>query len=145
MAKKKAGGAKKAGKQKKATKGGKAKTAATKARHRQPRAEPLPGMGEVRIKALDEICTTIAETRESINALRAEEVDNESAAMGLMRKHEKVAWRHAGVELVRVPGEEKLRVRTTPERTATAESEPSDAGDSNNEGGGDDQGEGGDE
>ncbi len=42
----------------------------------------------------------------------------------LRRRGESTHWRSyrwSGVELVRVPGEEKLRVRTARERTATAE------------------------
>ncbi len=40
-----------------------------------------------------------------------------------MRQLGKVSWRAAGVEFVRVPGEEKLRVRTSKE-ASTAETEP---------------------
>jgi hypothetical protein len=94
-------------------------------------------MGEVRIRSLDEICVSIAETRASINELKGEETGLEQTALSLMRKHDKTAWRHSGVELVRVPGEEKLRVRTSQERTATAESAPSDATAAGDEGGDD--------
>jgi hypothetical protein len=79
-------------------------------------------MEEVRVKALDNICVSIAETRESINDLKAEEVGLETNALALMRKNDRTSYRHSGVELFRVPGEEKLRVRTARERTATAES-----------------------
>jgi hypothetical protein len=44
-----------------------------------------------------------------------------------MRRNERTTYQHAGVTLVRVPGEEKLQVKTTRERTATAEA-PTDAG-----------------
>lgn len=56
-----------------------------------------------------------------MNDLREEEAGLEQTALTLMRRHDRTAYRHAGVELVRVPGEEKLRVRTARERTATAE------------------------
>lgn len=46
-------------------------------------------------------------------------------ALKLMRQHDRMTWRAAGVELARVPGEEKLRVRTSKE-SATAESEEDD-------------------
>lgn len=92
----------------------------------QPRPRPLPGMENARISPLDNICQSIAETREQMNSLRQEETGLETTALKLMRKHQKTSWRHAGVELVRVPGEEKLRVRTARERTATAESEEAD-------------------
>lgn len=96
-------------------------------RLRQPRPAPLPGMENARIRPLDDICTSIAETREQMNTLRQEETGLETTALKLMRKHQKTAWRHAGVELIRVPGEEKLRVRTARERTATAESDEAEA------------------
>ncbi len=89
----------------------------------QPRPRPLPGMENARIRPLDDICQSIAEGREQMNALRHEDVDHQTVAMRLMRKHKKTSWRHAGVELERIPGEEKLRVRTARERTATAEVE----------------------
>lgn len=89
----------------------------------QPRPRPLPGMENARISPLDNICQSIAETREQQNSLRQEEAGLETTALKLMRKHSKISWRHAGVELVRVPGEEKLRVRTSRGRSATAETE----------------------
>jgi hypothetical protein len=61
--------------------------------------------------------------------LRADENGQKRTALQLMRKHDRTSWRHAGVELARVPGEEKLRVRKSKE-SATAEVEedlPSDA------------------
>jgi len=85
-----------------------------------PRDRPLPGMENVRIHELDAICVAIAEGREAMNALRHEDADNKIAALKRMRKHQKKSWRHAGVELERIEGEEKLRVRTARARTATA-------------------------
>lgn len=83
----------------------------------------LPGMGNARIKALDDICANIASTREDINNLKAEEAGYEQTALNQMRKHNKTTWAHNGVTLVRVPGEEKLQVKTTRARTATAENQ----------------------
>lgn len=86
-------------------------------------------MEQVRYRDLDASCNSIAETREEINLLRADEAGYEQTALTQMRKHNLTTYRHAGVELARVPGEEKLRVRTTRERSATAEVEPDDKGD----------------
>jgi hypothetical protein len=91
---------------------------------RRPRQQPL--IEDVRIKALDDICASISETREEINELKQTEAGQEKNALALMRKHDKTSWRHSGVELIRVPGEERLRVRTT---KAAATAEVSDAGD----------------
>lgn len=95
----------------------------------RPKDQALPGLEHLRIKPLDDICASISDTRAQQNDLRAEEAGLEQTALHLMRKHTKTAWRAHGVELVRVPGEEKLRVRTSREK-ATAETEPenTDAG-----------------
>jgi hypothetical protein len=93
---------------------------------RQPRQVPLGGMEDVRIRALDECAASIAEIRESMNELRTQEGDYLKNALKLMRKHDRTTWRAAGVELVRVAGEEKLRVRTSKEK-ATAEVEEDEA------------------
>lgn len=90
------------------------------------RAQPLPGMEDARITELDDVCASIAETREDINARKADEAAYEQTALGLMRRHKKTTWQASGVVLVRVPGEERLQVRTARARTATAETE--DAG-----------------
>src|SRR5262245_33241356 len=94
----------------------------TGALRKTPREQDLPGMENRRIKALDEVCASIADCRGSMNDLRAQEGDLERHALKLMHKHEKQTWQHAGVELLRVPGEEKLRVRTS-RTAATAEVE----------------------
>jgi len=89
---------------------------------RRPRQVPLNGMEDVRIRSLDDCAASIAEIRDQMNDLRGQEADQLRRALTLMRKHERETWRAAGVELVRVPGEEKLRVRTSKEQ-ATAEVE----------------------
>lgn len=95
------------------------KAAASKARNRKPRSQTLPGMEQVRHRDLDRFCESIGETRDSINELKGEEADLCRGALRSMRLHEVMSYRHAGVELVRVIGEDKLRVRTT-EDEATA-------------------------
>jgi hypothetical protein len=89
---------------------------------RKARQVPLSGMEDVRIRALDDCAASIAEIREQMNELRGQEGDHLKNALKLMRKHDRMSWRAAGVELVRVAGEEKLRVRTSKEK-ATAEVE----------------------
>lgn len=84
-------------------------------------------MEDAAIVPLNKVCQSIAETREAINDLKAEEAGYEQTALSLMRRNDRTTYQHAGVTLVRVPGEEKLQVKTTRERSATAEA-PSDAG-----------------
>lgn len=83
-------------------------------------------MERQRIVALDNCAEAIAEIRAEKNELIQREGEQENIGLKLMRKHDKTSWRHAGVELVRVPGEEKLRVRTSKNK-ATAEVEPEPA------------------
>ncbi|MDH4290513.1 MAG: hypothetical protein OEV65_17375 [Aquincola sp.] len=91
-----------------------------------PRDVVLPGMEQVRNIRLDNICTSIAETRADQNRLRGEEAGLEQMALRVMREDRRkdpkgiFSYRHAGVELVRLVGDEKLRVRTSRDN-ATAE------------------------
>lgn len=92
---------------------------------RSPRPVPLPGLEDTRIEALDDVATSIADIRAKMAELRELEGTDLRTALKLMRDHGRMTWRAAGVELARVPGEEKLRVRTSKE-SATAESEEDD-------------------
>lgn len=92
-----------------------------------PRSQALPGMEQVRNVRLDRFCESIGEGREKMNVLRNEEKGDLQGALREMHDKRVTAYRHAGVELVRVPGsrrvfiacfgvgEEKLRVRTSKE------------------------------
>ena len=76
----------------------------------------IPGL---RIKALDKLCEQISDTRAAMNRLRGEETDLERHAHKEMQEHGQMTWSAAGVELARVPGDEKLRVRTIRETSTT--------------------------
>ncbi len=80
-----------------------------------PRSQALPGMEQVRNRQLDRACESIGESRDAMNRLRKEEADDLRMALREMHDKKVTVYRHAGVELVRVPGEEKIRVRTTKE------------------------------
>jgi hypothetical protein len=72
-------------------------------------------MGQVRNVRLDRFCESIGEGRDAMNRLRGEEKSDMQGALREMHDRHVEVYRHAGVELVRVPGEEKLRVRTSKE------------------------------
>jgi hypothetical protein len=84
-------------------------------------ALPLPGGLGKRIQALDDCAAAIGEIRDQMAELRADEQGHKRTALNLMRRHDRTTWRHAGVELARVPGEEKLRIRKTKGENASAE------------------------
>jgi hypothetical protein len=88
-----------------------------------PKQPPL--IKGVRIAALDKVFENIADTRAAMNRLRGEEADYERHAHRLMREHKKNTWSWAGVEASRIPGEEKLRIRTSRE-TSTASNDDGD-------------------
>ena len=60
---------------------------------------------------LDNICESIEEERARVNAARKEEATLIAAALSVMQGNRIHAYKHAGIELARVPGTEKLRVR----------------------------------
>jgi hypothetical protein len=78
---------------------------------RTPRSAALPGMEQVRDVVLDRLCESIGDARDQ-------------AALTRMRERKITTYQHAGVEMARVPGEEKLRVRTSKEK-ATASTDDS--------------------
>lgn len=70
-------------------------------------------MEAVRSGKLDNICEGIAEERSVINAAQTEEKSLISTALQVMQQQGITVYKHGGIELVRVPGADKLRVRQT--------------------------------
>lgn len=101
---------------------GKARAAQTKKRTAAPKQPTL--FKGLRIRSLDKICEVISDTRAAMNQLRKEEQENKRTAHRLMRENKQMSWSAAGVELIRVPGDEKLRVNTAKETTTA----PADEG-----------------
>ena len=88
-------------------------------RNMPPGDVPLPGMEQIRNAKLDRLCRMISETRAIQNQARTDEAGYEIAALRCMQDDKadgpngRFAYRHAGVELVRLVGEEKLKVKTS--------------------------------
>ena len=80
-------------------------------RVRGPRSRTLPGMAQVRLDRLDRLCEDIGELRDDANRCRTQETGAKDSALRLMHDKGVTVYMHAGLELVRVPGSEKLRVR----------------------------------
>lgn len=85
---------------------------------KKPKDQPLAGMEDVRIDELDDICGHISDVREELNTARQQENEHLQAALGLLREHKKMSWSAHGVELIRVPGQEKIRCRTSKEQAS---------------------------
>lgn len=80
------------------------------------RSQVLPGLEQVRDRRLDNLCESMAEHRRAMNAARTEEVTDIAAALQHMVKKGISVYKHGGIELARVPGAERLRVRLTKEQ-----------------------------
>lgn len=111
-------------------KAAKKKATAKKKTTRKPRQQVFDGMQQVRNTTLDSACESIGDVRDKINRLKEEEGDELRAALKVMRDHDLTSYHHAGLRLLRSPGEEKLVVRKFKEE-ATAETES--AGDASGE------------
>lgn len=78
-------------------------------------------------RKMDDICKRIATRHVEINDLRRDDAADYQLALSRLRTIERTSYNRHGVEMVRVPGEEKLRVRTKGEGAATGENdEPAD-------------------
>lgn len=84
-------------------------------RARRARQGVLPGHESVRSEKLDAICESIGDEREALNKARTEIDALTSAALDMMTKRNLTVYRHATIELARIPGADKLRVRVTKE------------------------------
>jgi hypothetical protein len=98
-------------KKKKASGKPKGKGKAKSTRKPKPRQQALAGMERVRSVELDEICESVGDGRDKKNKIAADEKDELRRAMKIMVAKNIHAYSHAGVRLVRVPGEEKLLVK----------------------------------
>lgn len=91
---------------------------------------------------MDSICEAIGQERETVNAAKREEAGLIQGALQRMQQKGLQVYRHAHVELSRVPGAEKLRVRLTKEEgdAGVEDLEPPDGETGADQGG--DQGQG---
>jgi hypothetical protein len=69
----------------------------------------------VRFEKLDAICEGIGDERETMNRAKEEEAALVTAALQLMTKRGITVYRHATIELARIPGADRLRIRVTKE------------------------------
>ncbi|CAB4187273.1 hypothetical protein UFOVP1601_16 [uncultured Caudovirales phage] len=104
-----------------------AKKAKAEKTEKTPKSKPLPGMEEAIHTRLNTLCEQISETRAQVNQLRGEDNDLCRHALAYMHDNKVRTYRFAGVELARVPGEEKLRVRTSKEAATTEVEQADDA------------------
>jgi len=75
------------------------------------RSQVLPGMKKFRDEVLDNHCETVQECRGSMSTARADEQSALQAALKRMGAKKIDSYKHGRVELLRSPGEEKIRAR----------------------------------
>lgn len=112
----------------KAAKRAAAHAKATK-RQQVPRDQKLPTMAQPRNAVLERLCGSIEEQRAVMNAARQQEKGDLQAALQEMQRRDLSQFVYAGVELTRVTGADKLRVRVVDDEGTTAgavESDPAD-------------------
>jgi len=97
-------------KTKKRTGGAKAAAAKTRTRAR-PRQQDLPGTEDRAIKPLEDVAASYAEVRDERIALNKREHELKELALKLMKKYDKTIYRHDGIEIRVVPGEDDVKVR----------------------------------
>ena len=89
-----------------------AKKSTTQVRGKKPaRAAALPGMEDHAIAALEAVANDYAEIRDERMQLTTREKELKVRTCDLMHKHKKTIYRHNGVEITLVPGEEDVKVR----------------------------------
>lgn len=98
----------------------KAKAEKTEKAPKQPKSTPLPGMEQVVHAHLNTLCEHIGENRDEMNRRRGEDKDMCQNALSYMHTNKLESYQHAGVELVKLSGEERLRVRTSKANATTA-------------------------
>jgi hypothetical protein len=102
---------------------GKNAHAAATGRHTAPANAPLPGFEQIRDRVLDRLCESIGTQREVMNEAKQIERSDIGAALSRMVGKDTTIYKHHGVELIRVPGADKLRVRLTKDDAGTAAGE----------------------
>ena len=86
-------------------------TATVRRRGRPPKNAALPGMEDHAIKPLEEVAARYAEIRDERMELTQREHTLKEHALKLMKKYDKTIYRHDGVEITVVPGEDDVKVR----------------------------------
>ena len=81
------------------------------ARRGRPRQQDLPGTEDRAIKPLEDIAAAYADARDRRMELNQEEHELKQTALKLMKKFDKTIYRHDGIEIRVVPGEEDVKVK----------------------------------
>lgn len=89
---------------------------AKKARAKTPKDQPLTGMEDARIPALEKIARDYADIRDQRIELNRDEAKLKERAIRAMHEYKKAVYKRNGIEIRLDPGEETLKVRIKAEK-----------------------------
>lgn len=89
--------------------------AAAASRAAKPRDVKLPGMRQPANARLEMLCQSLDTQRDIINNAKLIEKGDIAAALQEMTRRGYLSYKHSGIELIRVPGADKLRVHVVKE------------------------------
>ncbi len=89
----------------------------------RPKNHDLPGMEDRAIKPLEEVAEAYAGIRDERMDLTRREHELKANALRLMKKYDKTIYRHDGIEMTVIQGEEDIKVRVRKETDATTEND----------------------
>lgn len=79
----------------------------------RPRQQDLPGTEDRILQPLDDIAAAYAEVRDRRIELNKEEAELKASALKLMHKFGKTVYRHDGIQILLIPGEEDVKVKVS--------------------------------
>ena len=88
---------------------------AQKKSRRIPRQNPLPGMEDGKLQAIENAALDYAELRDERQALTVKEVELKQKLIDLMHKHEKTEYKRNGISVKLVVEQEGVKVRVKDE------------------------------
>ena len=94
--------------------GGSLGRTARRARPKWPKEVALPGMEDHAIEWLDKFAQQYADLRDRRIELNKEESELKTSLLKLMKEHHKTLYRHGGVTIRVIAGEEDVKVKVAP-------------------------------
>jgi hypothetical protein len=90
-------------------------------RSRRPRTQALPGLEDRTIAPLEALATDVAEIREERAELAQRELAIRQKALVVMKQLGKTVYRHNGIEIEIVHGEDAVKMRVKPRAPGAAD------------------------
>jgi hypothetical protein len=89
----------------------------------RPRQPDLPGTEDRRLQPLDDVAAAYADVRDRRIDLNREEAELKASALELMHRFDKTIYKHDGIEIRLVAGEEDVKVKVKGRKATDDEDE----------------------